>query len=315
MTNTPNKNLERPAHGADVDSWDVNLNSNFTITDSAFGGSTTLNATGASGNVSFTQSQATPPTIIVSGVPVGAVNYQLPSGIGGTWIVSNNTTGGFAITFESLGGGSTVTILPGINTPISCDGTSRGMVYSAQLDPQLFALNLISTKTANNTGTTLAWTGLDSTYTNYMLIVQGIRAASFISLQFGTGGGPTWLTSGYYHGHTFNNLNSSSGSTISGQYTQNAAGIPIDAFGLTTNLIGMNATYDIYNVPSLNGLYTSTTLRSFSVNTSNPDPTTQLGLDFAGGVVLNGTAKTAIRLISDSGNLIDGTASLYGYRP
>jgi len=314
MTNTPNKNLERPAHGADVDSWDVNLNSNFTITDSAFGGSTTLNATGASGNVSFTQSQATPPTIIVSGVPVGAVNYQLPSGIGGTWIVSNNTTGGFAITFESLGGGSTVTILPGVNTPISCDGTSRGMVYSAQLDPQAFALNLISTKTANNTGTTLAWTGLGSTYTNYLLIVQGMRSADTVALQFGTGGGPTWLTSGYYVGRTLNNLNSTTGATVSGLYTQNTSSIAINGGGLTTNLVGINATFDIYNVPSLNGLYTSTTLRSFSVNTSNPDPTTQLGLDLDGGVVLNATAKTAIRLISAS-NLIDGAASLYGYRP
>lgn len=317
MANTANKDLERPAHGSEVDTWDEPMNDNYGKIDLALGGSTTLNATGGTGTVALTVTQVTPPTLIVSGLPIAAIDYTVPSGVGGSWIVSNDTTGGFDITFRSLAGGSAVTALAGVNTLISCDGTSRGMVYSAELDPQLIALNLISTKTADNTGTSLEWTGLGTDYTNYLLVVQGIRTVTtqaFITLQFGTGGGPTWLTSGYYVGHTRNNLTAASAG-ISGLYQQNTSGIPVLGGGLSTNLVGINATYDVYNVPSLNGLYTSANMRSFSLDTNNPDPTTQMSLDFAGGMVANTTAKTAMRLLSSSGNLLDGTASLYGYRP
>lgn len=127
---TPNKALFVPAHGADVDSWDVPLNSNMANIDSAFGGSVTLNATGLSGTQALTAAQCVPATIILSGTPTGTITYTAPSGIGGEWVVSNNTSGGETVGFASAAGGSTVIIPAASNLQVSCDGTSRGMVIN-----------------------------------------------------------------------------------------------------------------------------------------------------------------------------------------
>lgn len=126
---TPNKALFTPAHGADVNTWDVPMNANFTNADLAFGGATTLNANGISGTQALNVSQYTPLGFIVSGTPAGNVNYQVPSGVGGLWIVRNRTSGAsITVGFSSAAGGSVVNIPQGTNVPITSDGSSLGMV-------------------------------------------------------------------------------------------------------------------------------------------------------------------------------------------
>jgi hypothetical protein len=135
-TYTTNKNLIEPAYNAP--NWDVSLNSNFTAIDSALGGYTGLNPTGASGNVDLTSAQYTPQIIIIGqsiSTPANLtanVIYRLPAGVGGTWTVYNNTTGSFTITFASIGGGSSVQIPQGATTAIICDGANFGFADSAQ---------------------------------------------------------------------------------------------------------------------------------------------------------------------------------------
>lgn len=121
---TANKSLTKPANGDDVDTWDVPVNANSDIIDAAFGGTTTLNVTGASGTVILTSTQYRPPFMVVSGTLTASVIYQVPSGVGGEWSVSNITTGAFTVTISSGGGGTSVVLPQGSRTVVQSDGTN-----------------------------------------------------------------------------------------------------------------------------------------------------------------------------------------------
>lgn len=125
-TYTTNKTLTKPAHGAYVDDWDTPVNDDMDKIDTAFGGSTTLNVVAASGTVTLTVTQYRPPMLVATGLLTANVNYQLPSGIGGTWVFINNTTGAFSITFSSAAGGTSVTIPQGYKTLVYCNSTGTG---------------------------------------------------------------------------------------------------------------------------------------------------------------------------------------------
>lgn len=128
-TFTPQRNLEKPAHNDDIDTWDVPVNRNSNLLDSAFGGVTPINVTAASGTIVLSNDTATPPSYIspifkLSGALTANVNYQFPTGIGGNYTVYNNTTGAFAVTFSSGGLGATVAVPQGASTLISVDGVN-----------------------------------------------------------------------------------------------------------------------------------------------------------------------------------------------
>lgn len=133
---TPNKSLEKPASGSYVNTWDVPVNTDWDAIDAAFGGTTTLNAVGASGTVTLLVAQYRPPTIIVTGLLTANVNYQLPAGVGGQWVVFNNTTGAFTITFSSAtGGGTSAVISQGFRSLIYCDGTNVALGITSPSNP------------------------------------------------------------------------------------------------------------------------------------------------------------------------------------
>lgn len=124
-TYTTNKSIEKPGNGDYVNTWSTPVNDDWDIIDASLGGTTTLNATGASGTVNLTVGQYRPPTIIVSGVLTANVTYALPAGVGGQWVIYNITTGSFTVTFSNLtGGGTTVTVTQGKSTLVFCDGTN-----------------------------------------------------------------------------------------------------------------------------------------------------------------------------------------------
>ena len=127
-TYTANKRLELPALN-DLN-WNTPLNGDFTLVDGALGGSTALNATGQSGTVTLTVAQYQPLFINVTGSISANVTYSIPSGIGGQWTVTNNTSGAFSIYMVSAAGGSSIVIPQGYRTIVSCDGTSTGMKLS-----------------------------------------------------------------------------------------------------------------------------------------------------------------------------------------
>jgi hypothetical protein len=123
---TTNKVIEKPANGDYVDIWSSPVNTDFDIIDQAFGGTTSLNATGGSATLTATQYRSL--IVSVSGAMSADVTYTIPSGKGGQWIVRNTTTdssgGPWTITFASGGGGTSVTIARNVNTTIFSDGTN-----------------------------------------------------------------------------------------------------------------------------------------------------------------------------------------------
>lgn len=121
---TTNKYIEKPANGDYPNTWNVPVNSDWDAIDTAFGGTGTVNAVGASGTVALTLNQYRPPNIVITGAMTANVNYQIPAGIGGIWTIYNNTSGAYTITISSAGGGTTQTVSQGSRLLIVCDGTN-----------------------------------------------------------------------------------------------------------------------------------------------------------------------------------------------
>jgi hypothetical protein len=126
---TANKSLETPNHGTAVDVWDQPLNSDFNIIDKSFGGTISFNATTGSqtltSGISDTYSYI--PLIIQVGGSISAnVVYTIPSGIGGQWVVLNNTTDGtggpWTVSFVNAYSGTGVEIPRGYSSIINSDG-------------------------------------------------------------------------------------------------------------------------------------------------------------------------------------------------
>jgi hypothetical protein len=129
-TFTPNKNIQEPAHGSFANDWDVPVNANWGIVDTALGGVTSISVTGVgAGTIALTITQYTPPNIEFTGTISGNLDYQLPTGVGGIWTLANATTGAFTLSF-SIAGGSSLTLGSG-RTLVVSDGTNVFVADSA----------------------------------------------------------------------------------------------------------------------------------------------------------------------------------------
>ena len=124
---TTNKGIEKPAYNdyvSDPTGWTVPVNSDWDIVDKALGGLINISVTGASGvNILAT---ATYQNMILyfTGTLTSNVDFQIPSGVGGQWIVVNSTTGSYTLRVVSGGGGATVSVTQGYRASIYSDGTN-----------------------------------------------------------------------------------------------------------------------------------------------------------------------------------------------
>jgi hypothetical protein len=123
---TTNKNLELPANGDYVDTWNIPVNGDMSVIDQAFGGVTSLNATSGSATLSYTQYRSL--MISISGAISADVAYTIPSGVGGQWIVRNTTTdatgGPWVVRILSGGSGTSVVLARNVNLLVFSDGTN-----------------------------------------------------------------------------------------------------------------------------------------------------------------------------------------------
>jgi hypothetical protein len=129
---TTNKGLNQPAIGSA--GWGPQLNENASYLDTALGGSTSISVTGVSSTpVPLTIEQYRNLIIKFSGVLTANVTYQIPAGVGGQWVIENTTTGAFTLTVSSLGGGTSVALVPNFSTIVS-DGTNVATSSAALLN-------------------------------------------------------------------------------------------------------------------------------------------------------------------------------------
>lgn len=123
-TYTANKAIEKPASGDYVNTWATPVNADWDIIDKALGSTTNLNVTAVSGTVILTTTQYQALILNISGTLTANVTYQIPSGVGGQWMIKNGTTGAYTVTISSGGGGTTINVSQGYNTIVVADGTN-----------------------------------------------------------------------------------------------------------------------------------------------------------------------------------------------
>jgi hypothetical protein len=151
---TTNKDLNQPALNST--NWDVPLNANFGYIDAALGGNTTKSVTGVGTTpVVLTTSEYQNMILTFSGTLTANVNYQVPSGVGGQWIVRNGTSGSFTLTISSGGGGTTFVSPQGFARTVYSDGTNiraaDDVVSSIPNDSVAFSSGGVLTGTAGLT--------------------------------------------------------------------------------------------------------------------------------------------------------------------
>lgn len=121
MPQTTNKKLEIPAHGTEVDTWDVPLNGNFTNIDAML--STTLSKSLAGGaNVTLIDTEMRNATWIFTG-NISAANTIVTAPMPGFYTVLNSTSGGGTVRLRATAGGELVGLPPGEMIDVYSDGT------------------------------------------------------------------------------------------------------------------------------------------------------------------------------------------------
>jgi hypothetical protein len=121
---TTNLSLFVPANAADPGTWDQPVNANSHTLDNTLGSMMVLNAQGLSGVVALTLAQYICTNLTITGVPAGALTYQLPAGVGRFFFVQNLCTGANStVSFASASVAGSVAILSGVSGAVVIDPT------------------------------------------------------------------------------------------------------------------------------------------------------------------------------------------------
>jgi hypothetical protein len=132
-TYTSNKALIKPSNNSYIGNWNVPVNNDWDIIDTAFGGIYTLPLT--SSNVTLTQANVQSVCILLTGTLSANVTVSFPALVAGFYIVRNTTTGSYTVTLNSAYSVSSASVVAkqGVNTFIWSDGQNIYFADSSQL--------------------------------------------------------------------------------------------------------------------------------------------------------------------------------------
>jgi microcystin-dependent protein len=128
-TFTPNINLEEPARGDDVGTWDTPVNNNMTLLDLVTGANTTVGI--GSGNVTLSIAQYRSRCLTFNSTLIQNTTITFPSTFLKDYTVIHTATGSSAFTITlatTVSGGQVVGIPPGIGVSVYNDGTNLKIV-------------------------------------------------------------------------------------------------------------------------------------------------------------------------------------------
>jgi hypothetical protein len=261
---TTNKVIEKPGNGDYVDTWNVPVNGDMDIIDQAFGGTTSLNATGGSATLTDTQYRSL--FFSITGSISASVVYTIPSGKAGQWIVFNSTTdssgGPWTITFASGGGGTSFVVPRNTRMHIVCDGTNvRRLAYlyedgsgNLAITNNITAGGSVTATTTVTAGTTVSDTignvrevPANSQTSNYTL--QASDNGKYISITTGGVNVPPSIFSVGQVVSVYNNSGSSQNITAGGGVTLRLVGTTstgtrsVSNYGLATILCVASNTF------------------------------------------------------------------------
>lgn len=191
-TLTPNYQLQVPTLGADQGpQYAIEVNASIGIVDSVLGG-VQIVSVAAGATIALTTTQIQSNWIKLTGAPSISTLVQFPSGVGGRWIVSNNTTGAGAVSVQTAGGTS-ILIPQGLTYAVISDGTNMQL-------PSEVGWQLLTKQTVNTATLVLA---LPATYSRFRLTAQNLFisvSGAFLMMQVSSNGGSSYLSSGYANG-------------------------------------------------------------------------------------------------------------------
>jgi hypothetical protein len=158
-TYTTSLKIQQIGNGEQAGTWGSTTNTNWTLMEQAVAGVQTItmaNANYTLSNLNGTLDEARNAVLVIAGTNSGVYQVVAPLTTK-TYIVSNQTTGGYAITIGGASG-SLITIPNGLTTLVYCDGTNFYSGITGLTGNQTISGNL--TVTGNGSfGGTLGVTG------------------------------------------------------------------------------------------------------------------------------------------------------------
>jgi hypothetical protein len=156
---TTSLKIQQIGSGEQAGVWGSSTNTNWTLIEQAVAGVQTINMSNANytlSNLNGVLDEARNAVLVVQGTNSGVFQVVAPL-VSKTYVVSNQTTGGYAITIGGASG-SVVTIANGLTTLVYCDGTNFYSGITGLSGNQTISGNL--TVTGNGSfGGTLGVTG------------------------------------------------------------------------------------------------------------------------------------------------------------
>lgn len=180
--------------------------------------------------------------------------------------------------------------------------TSAGSGAPTWTAPVTGAMTLITTTTASNSANVL-FTGLSSTYTSYMVVVNNAIPASNgteFRAALSTDAGSNYESTQWFMAQWFSGGGAASGSGGTNQYIRVASGLS----NVSTNG-GISAVIYLFN-PARTNSAMQVQIQSTQYSNSS------MGFSLSGGVYQSTAVINAVNLLFSSGNITSGVFKLYG---